>query len=53
MGLSLNKGSEQVATMGFDPISGLFRQKEAVHQHNLILAKQMLHLVNVAKNAKQ
>jgi hypothetical protein len=29
MGLSLKKGNNQVATMGFDPITGLFRNKQA------------------------
>ena len=51
MGLSLNKGSEQVATMGFDPISGLFRQKEAGASTQLNFSKANVASVNVAKNA--
>lgn len=51
MGLSLNKGSEQVATMGFDPLSGLFRSKEVGSSTQLNFSKPSVASVNIAKNA--
>jgi hypothetical protein len=52
MGLSLNKGSDQVATMGFDPLTGLFRNKEqSPFSSNFNFSKANVASVNVAKDA--
>lgn len=52
MGLSLNKGSDQVATMGFDPLTGLFRNKEqSPFSSNFNFSKASVASVSVAKDA--
>lgn len=52
MGLSLNKGNDQVATMGFDPLTGLFRNKDAnPFSSSFNFSQANVASVNVAKDA--
>lgn len=52
MGLSLQKDNTQMATMGFDPLTGLFRSKEASpFSSNFNFSNANVASVNIAKDA--
>lgn len=52
MGLSLQKENNQVATMGFDPLTGLFRSKEASpFSSSFNFSNANVASVNIAKDA--